>query len=469
MRRGYPRIAVRVIADAVAADAAIAIAYWFRFHVYPPYIPSGEPPDANHYLAAAPIVAAALVLTFAVLGEYRLRRGVEFIDELFSLVGAMAVTALVIFAMIGLYREPGFLSYSRLTFAYWIAIATVLVIALRYSIRRFEASRRARGTGVERALVVGWGEAANLLVQRIRMFPDYGYRLVGVLSEGAAAGPAVAGVPVLGTVDDLREIARAEKADVAFVSLPHADQDRVVDLIEGCRDLDLEFRILPSMLELMTTNVMVDSIDGIPLLQLKRPLDVSPPAAAFKRGFDVLLSAVGLVLLSPVLAVVALAVRVSSPGPVLLHQERVGVDGVRFRMHKFRTMRQDAESDTGPVWAAAEDPRRTRVGRFLRRFSLDELPQLWNILRGEMSLVGPRAERPHFVAEFTGRVPRYGDRLAVRPGLTGWAQANDLRGQTPVEDRTIYDVYYIENWSIAFDLKILLLTLVRVFTHRNAY
>ena len=469
MRRTARRTVILVVADAAMAVLALAAAYWFRFHVYPAYIPSGEPPDLGHYLAAAPVTAATVALVFALLGQYRLRRGVQFIDELFSVVGAMAVTGLVVFALIGVYREQGFLSYSRLTFAYWLLLSTILVLFARYAIRRVEAARRARGIGAERAIVAGSGEAASLLIQRIRMFPDYGYRLVGVLADAPGPGPAFAGVPVLGIVDDLRVVAGAEDIDVVFMALPHIDQDRLLALIDSCRDLELDFRILPRMLELMTTQVTVDSLDGIPLLQLKRPLDLDGPRVAAKRAFDLVVAATALLALSPVLFVLALAVRLSSPGAILLHQERVGMNGRRFLMHKFRTMREDAESESGPVWAAAEDPRRTTVGRVLRRFSLDELPQLWNIVVGEMSLAGPRAERPHFVEEFQGRVPRYEDRLAVRPGLTGWAQANDLRGQTPVEERLIYDLYYIENWTLAFDLKILLLTLVRVFTHKNAY
>jgi exopolysaccharide biosynthesis polyprenyl glycosylphosphotransferase len=188
-----------------------------------------------------------------------------------------------------------------------------------------------------------------------------------------------------------------------------------------------------------------------------------------KRAFDLFCAGVGMVLVSPVLAVIAILVRLSSPGPVLIHQLRVGKNGRPFLAHKFRSMREDAEAETGPVWAAPDDPRRTAVGKWLRRLSLDELPQLWNIMRGEMSLVGPRAERPEFVDEFASRLPRYQDRHLVRPGLTGWAQANDLRGQTPIEDRLIYDLYYIENWSLAFDVKIILLTLGRVWTHKNAY
>jgi exopolysaccharide biosynthesis polyprenyl glycosylphosphotransferase len=231
----------------------------------------------------------------------------------------------------------------------------------------------------------------------------------------------------------------------------------------------VEVWILPGMLDLTSTLVRADQIDGIPLLRLRHGLDIQGPKTALKRLFDVVVAGLGLILVSPLLALIALAIKLTSSGPVLIHQERVGMHGRPFTTHKFRSMRVDAEAQTGPVWASASDPRRTPVGRVLRRLSLDELPQLWNVVKGEMSLVGPRPERPNFVAEFSRRLPRYPDRHLVRPGLAGWAQANDLRGQTPVEERLIYDLYYIENWSLAFDIKILLITLARVWTHKNAY
>jgi len=223
------------------------------------------------------------------------------------------------------------------------------------------------------------------------------------------------------------------------------------------------------MLEIMTNRVSGDQLDGIPLLQFRHGLDVDAAKATSKRVLDLVVSSLGIVVISPVLGLIALLVKVSSPGPVLIHQERAGLGERPMVMHKFRTMRADAEAETGPVWAGTNDPRRTWIGPLLRRFSLDELPQLWNVLVGEMSLVGPRPERPVFVEGFKSRLDRYADRHLVRPGLTGWAQVNDLRGQTSVEERLIYDLYYIENWSLAFDLKIILITLFRVFTHKNAY
>ena len=456
--------------DAVVGLVAAFLVYEFRFHVYPSYIPGGEEPDPNHYLAAAPLLVLGTLSIFFLLGVYRQRRGLEFIDELLAVLWGMGGVALAGFAAIGLYREgvAGF-TYSRLTFVYWLVAATIGILTARFLLRRYLVGRRARGLGAERAVVVGWGASADLLVQRIRMFPSYGYRLLGVLTDDMEPGSQVAGTKVLGRIADLERVAQGRDVDVVFIALPDVDQNETMRVVERCRGFDVDIRILPGIMQLMSGPVTADQIDGIPLIQIRRGLEIQGPKTTLKRGFDLCVAGLGLVLISPVLALLTLLVKLTSPGPVFIHQERVGMHGRPFQTHKFRSMRENAEDESGPVWATAEDPRRTAVGKWLRRFSLDELPQLWNIVAGEMSLVGPRAERPSFVCEFSERLPRYDDRHLVRPGLTGWAQANDLRGHTPVEERLIYDLYYIENWSLAFDVKIILLTLGRVWTHKNAY
>ena len=468
MRRG-PLISALV--DAAVAMAAVFLAYQVRFTLrIPPYIPGGEgTASPNHYAIGAVVAAAILVTTFFLLGIYRRRRGVQFIDEWIQVMGGILMASIAVLAGIGLYREGQFgFTYSRLTFFYWVGALAVLLSFSRYGVRRYIAAERLR-KGADRALVVGWGAGADLLVQRIRMFPDYGYRLVGILADELPAGEEVAGVKVLGRPRELERVVRNRNVGVVFLALSNATQDELLQLMDDCKECEVEFRIVPRLLELLTTQMASDELAGVPLLQVRHGLDIDPSKVIFKRLIDLLVGGLGLIAVSPFLALIALAVRVSSPGPVILHQERVGMNGRPFRMHKFRSMREDAEVDTGPVWAAEDDPRRTAVGKLLRRLSLDELPQLWNIVVGEMSLVGPRAERPSFVQEFEKTLPRYGDRLKVRPGLAGWAQANDLRGQTPVEERLIYDLYYIENWSLAFDLKILLITVARVWTHKNAY
>jgi len=461
---------VRIFTDAAAAAAGIAFAYWLRYKVNPGQLPitGGEIPDSARYVQAAPVVVLVLLGVFWAMGAYRHRRGVQFVDEFLSNLRALLVASVVILAGMGLYRPSRF-EYSRLVFVYWVLITVVLLTATRYLLRRLQAARRARGIGADRALVVGWGAAADLLVQRMRMFPDYGYRPVGILADGILEGTELAGIKVLGTSSDLARVVRNRRVNTVFMALTDVSQERLLHLMEACDGVAVEFRIVPSMLEIMTTGVTADQLDGIPLLQFRRGLDIDGWKRVLKRGSDVLVAGLGLLLLSPLLGLIALLVKLGSPGPVIYGQERVGLDGKTFRMHKFRSMRIDAEAPSGPVWASRQDPRRTPVGRFLRRLSWDELPQLWDVLVGHMSMVGPRAERPKFVKEFATHLPRYTDRHRVRPGMTGWAQANDLRGQTPVEERLIYDLYYIENWSLVFDLKILLITLFRVWSHKNAY
>jgi exopolysaccharide biosynthesis polyprenyl glycosylphosphotransferase len=454
--------------DALVALIAYALAYWFRFHVYPAYIPGGEPPAPGRYVMAAPLVMATVVIVFLFMDVYRVQRGTLFIDEMFSVIKAMTVTFVVVFAMIGLYRDGQF-TYSRLTFTYWAVAATILILLARYGLRRLRTHAWRRGDGIDRVVVVGSGAAADLVLQRIRMFPDYGYQVVGVIGDGLKVGESFGGADVLGPTADLSEIVAGRNVNLVFVAEPNMTQDEILQLMDSCRECRTDFRIVPSMLEIMTSRVTGDQLDGIPLLQFRHGLDVDAAKATSKRALDVIVSGVGMVVISPVLGLIALLVKLSSQGPVLIHQERTGLAGHPLVMHKFRTMRADAEAGTGPVWAAAQDPRRTWIGQVLRRFSLDELPQLWNVLTGEMSLVGPRPERPVFVEDFKSRLDRYADRHLVRPGVTGWAQVNDLRGQTSVEERLIYDLYYIENWSLAFDLKIILITLFRVFTHKNAY
>jgi exopolysaccharide biosynthesis polyprenyl glycosylphosphotransferase len=273
---------------------------------------------------------------------------------------------------------------------------------------------------------------------------------------------------VIGKLAELPDRVREAQADRVFIALPGADHETLLHLIKTCEDLRVDFRMLPDLFEIITTRVSADVIDGIPLVGVRRS-QLTGVARVLKRSFDLGVSLVLLVLLSPLMLVLAAVIKLTSLGPIFYRQERVGRDGLVFTVLKFRSMVLDAEAATGPVFTAPDDARRTGVGRFMRRFSLDELPQLINIIRGEMSLVGPRPERPFFVERFSAEIPRYLERHQVQPGVTGWAQVNDLRGDTSIANRTIYDIYYIENWSLVLDIKILLLTMGRVFLHRHAY
>jgi len=300
------------------------------------------------------------------------------------------------------------------------------------------------------------------------MFPQYGFQIAGVLDDRLPVGSEVKGAPVVGPPGNLPDLIRELHAQQVFLAAGSVSNEELLHLLKICDDQQVDFKLIPDLLEIMRTNVEAAIIDGLPLLGIRRNR-LKGGAAVLKRAIDVTTGVVLGVLLSPLIVAIAVLVRLTSRGPAFFHQERVGLDGERFAVYKFRTMVADAEAETGPVFAQPGDTRRTPVGRFLRRFGLDELPQLYNIIRGEMSLVGPRPERPFFVERFSGEVPRYLDRHQVRPGVTGWAQVNDLRGDSSIAERTIYDIYYVENWTLVLDLKIIVLTLFRTFFQRHAY
>ena len=259
-------------------------------------------------------------------------------------------------------------------------------------------------------------------------------------------------------------LAIARELDLDLVVMTSAE--RIDEVYAQCQPLDVDVQLVPEILSMWTRRVRFEEVDGLPLLRL-RDLPLVGWNGVMKRTLDLLVSGLLLILLSPLFLGIAITVRMDSPGPVFHRQDRVGRDRRHFTMLKFRSMRVDAESQTGPVWASENDPRRTRVGAFLRKWSLDELPQLWNVFRGEMSLVGPRPERPVFVEQFEQRVHDYYDRHRVKSGVTGWAQVHGLRGNVPIEERTRYDLYYVENWSLWLDLRILWLTLSAVLLHRG--
>ncbi|MCB0288336.1 MAG: exopolysaccharide biosynthesis polyprenyl glycosylphosphotransferase [Calditrichaeota bacterium] len=276
-------------------------------------------------------------------------------------------------------------------------------------------------------------------------------------------------VPHLGKLSDLPGLIASENApDGVVIAFEQGDHQNIWQILQATEGRNLELFYVPDVLDIITSKFHTLEAGGIPLLQLKAYV-LAGWQGLLKRGFDVIVSLTGLLLLSPFFLLLATIIKLTSPGPVFYRQKRVSLDGQEFAMIKFRSMRSDAEADTGPVWAKADDPRTTSIGKLLRRTSLDELPQLINVIKGEMSLVGPRPERRHFVEQFQSHVPKYLERHRVRCGMTGWAQVNGLRGQSSIEDRTRYDLYYIENWSLWFDIKIILMTVSEIIRGENAY
>jgi exopolysaccharide biosynthesis polyprenyl glycosylphosphotransferase len=449
-----------VFGDTLIAAVSVPLAFWIRYATADQHLPFGP------YFRAIPVVVAIYIFALAANGQYTSWRGLTLVDQLFSLYKAIGLAAILMLAAI----EVGNLgtSYSRLTIVPVLLVTAGVMTAERYLLRQYETRLRRKGIGTERVLMVGTGSGSELLIRRMNMFPQYGFHVIGVASDDVSTNDDYVGVPVVGRVGDLSMLVKDLKVDQVFLALPAGQRDRLMHLVQTCEDENLEFQIVPDLLEVMSTRVAANAIDGLPLVGIRHSR-LRGGAVMVKRLIDVFISAALLVLLSPLLLLVATLIKVTMPGPLLFRQERIGRYRRPFVIYKFRSMIPDAEAKTGPVVAKPGDERVTWLGRLMRRLSIDELPQLYNVLHGDMSLVGPRPQPTFFDERYSGEVPRYLERQQARPGLTGWAEVNDLRGAAPIADRTLYDAYYIENWSLALDLKIVVLTALRIFTQRHAY
>ncbi len=451
------------VQDGLLVGAAWLLAYWLRFFGLHLAAPRGVPPLRPYLWACAVLVPTAL-LVLRSFRLYRSARTERIGHEVFSLAQSLAVTAAL--AALGSYLVRGELSRAVIVVFYVTAMA--IFTADRIVLRLWLRTLRRSGRNLRHVLVVGTGATAEHLLAKIRQHADFGLMVHGLVAESAARAPErVAGVPVIGTVEDLPRLAERHGAEIIYLALQRSEwqaEERALQLLE---DSTVAVRMVPDLSAAYRLNPSVEDFDGMPVVLVTESPEQGWNAVA-KRAFDLVGASVALLIASPVMLAIALLVKLDSPGPVFYTQERVGLNGRRFRMIKFRSMRADADP-AGGGWTTKDDPRRTKLGTTLRRLSLDELPQLWNVIVGDMSLVGPRPEQPEHVGRFRASIPRYMLRHHVRAGLTGWAQVNGLRGDTPLEQRIQYDLYYIEHWSLLFDLRILWLTVGRVFRDASAY
>jgi exopolysaccharide biosynthesis polyprenyl glycosylphosphotransferase len=326
-----------------------------------------------------------------------------------------------------------------------------------------------RGKELKTVAIVGSNEAADGIFLLLSSHPSLGYEVVGYYADApAAATLKLSGAKYLGHLKELPNGITTYRLQAALIALSYKEHPQLLEMIRDAEGLNVELMMVPDMLDMMTSRVRIQDIEGIPFLKIKE-IPLSTWNRINKRVFDIFFSSLILVLTLPLTVVLAAIIKLTSRGPIFFVQERISLDGKPFFVIKFRTMRTDAEASTGPVRAKKGDPRVTLIGRVLRRTSLDELPQLWNVLTGHMSIVGPRPERPFFVEQFKGKVPRYLERHRVKTGMTGWAQVNGLRGDAPIDERTKYDIYYVENWSLVFDMKIILKTIRAVIFGNDAY
>ena len=454
-----------VAADALAFFAGFMLAVWVRFDSgWIPLVGEGLPPRLM-YVYGGGVATLLCLFIFRALELYRRPQSGRFEDKIPRLVRASGWSILLATALAFIIRtEPPF---SRVVTVLAFFSATFLVVLERYILFRLELHWARHRDEINRVLVIGTDAVALRLKEALRHEPRLRCRVTGFLATGdAASDPAIPPDLILGAVGDLEKFIERGEVDQVILADTSLSHQRMTEIILHCERGMVHFQLVPDLFAVLTSRVQVQHVGDVPLLSVRKwPLDYFWNRV-LKRGEDILGSLAGLFLAAPVIAVASVFIKRSSPGPVFYRQERCGEGGRRFSLFKLRTMRENAEERTGPVWAREDDPRRTRAGAFLRRYNLDELPQFWNVLKGDMSLVGPRPERPVFVEQFKEDVGRYMWRHVHKPGVTGWAQVNGLRGNTSIQDRIQYDLYYLENWSLALDFKILLKT----FTARkNAY
>jgi Undecaprenyl-phosphate glucose phosphotransferase len=475
MLRRYNRllIAFYVASDALLGLSAFIIAYTIRFHSGLIPITKGVPP-LRQYIDLLPFVAVVVPLGFHFQNLYRLRRGRSWVDDFFAVfVGSIlaVVFGIMVTTYVQIYVAPndrGAYEVSQAVWGIFLVLNVALTFSLRQLVREVLERRWRSGVGLRRILIAGSGELGRLVADKIIEHRELGYQIVGFVDDKPGDHLGYRGLPLLGTIDETTEIAAREQIDHLYVALPPEQHLKTIDLLEATSREFVDVKVVPDLLQVIALKARLWDLDGVPVIDVN-DIPLQGFNSIVKRVIDIAISAVALIIFAIPLAIIALLVRITSRGPALFRQERMGLDGRGFSIVKFRSMVDDAERQSGPVWTRENDDRVTPLGKFLRRSNLDELPQLWNVLRGDMSIVGPRPERPHFVEQFKHRIPQYMLRHKVKAGMTGWAQVNGWRGNTALDKRLEYDLYYIEHWSVRFDLKIIWLTIVNGFFHKHAY
>jgi Undecaprenyl-phosphate glucose phosphotransferase len=452
---------IKLTADVLVLIVAFALAYWTRFHSGLPH--ESIPPVEDTWVSLA-MVLFIFPIVFRQSNLYTTNRSRSHISEVFEIFKAVFFATMILVGLTYFVRER----YSRATIGIFVLYSFLGISGVRVAFRASFNELRRRGFNLKSILVIGAGELGQRVIETIDSHRELGFRVTGVLTRKAEkVGSLVRGAKVLGMISDVDRVLDESPVDQVIIALPIEESAVMKDLMEQLALRTVDVKVVPDLYQYITLRGGLEEFGGLPIISLQGgPLDGWNLIA--KRIFDVLISATALLFAAPLLLVIALLVRLTSKGPVLYRQERMGMDGRTFQMLKFRTMQADAEAE-GAVMAAVDDPRRTPIGTFLRRSSIDELPQFFNVFVGEMSLVGPRPERPMFIEEFKKQIPRYHLRHLVKSGITGWAQVNGLRGQTSIQKRIEFDLYYIENWSLMLDLKILLRTAMGGFLSKNAY
>lgn len=454
---------LQVFLDLIIILVSFSIAYYIRFY---------QLDDAIHSLTfeqnLRPILLSMpLHLIFYNLFDiYSTRRTKPLHIEVSAIIKTNALSGILI--MVGLFIFK-IVDYSRKSLGLFFVINTILTICTRLIIRIILKKYRRKGYNLKHCLVIGTTDSSALFIDKVKKNKHWGYSIVGIITSEPNHHKKFKGHPVIGSTTDLEKILSAKAIDIVIVGDSGTDLAELGRILQLCEKSGVKTQIIPYYHKYIPAKPYMDDLDGLPVIDVRHvPLD-NVFKNFFKRSFDIIFALAAITFTSPVLLFAALMTKLSSPGPIIYKQERVGLNRQNFNMYKFRSMRIQTTEEEKDKWTTQHDPRKTKWGAFMRRTSIDELPQFFNVLRGDMSVVGPRPERPYFVEQFKETIPRYMIKHQVRPGITGWAQVSGYRGDTSIKKRIEHDLYYIENWTFSFDLKIIILTIFKGFINKNAY
>ncbi len=453
-----------LVIDAFVIAASYLFAYFLKFESGLLLYDEGLPMQT--YMTALYILVPGYLILYSRMDLYNTKRASGRKRELLNVIKANTVGALLFMMVLYLINQPDF--SRQMIFIFW-GVCICIETAVRNMMRALMMFWWKNGYNLKYVLLIGYSGSAQSYINKLQLNPQWGYVVRGILDDNVERGTEYKGVKVLGTIDNLPLILPENKLDEIAITLPLGQYGRLKEIVNLCEKSGVHTKFIPDYAGIIPDRPYTEDIQGLPVINIRYvPLN-NTINNVVKRLVDIVGSTVGLIIASPIMIISAILIKATSKGPVIFAQERVGLHNKPFQMYKFRTMIEQSEAEEAKAWTTKDDPRVTGIGKFLRRTSLDELPQLFNILVGQMSLVGPRPERPQFVEKFKEEIPRYMIKHQVRPGLTGWAQINGLRGDTSIEQRIEHDLYYIENWTLEFDIKILLLTIFRGFINKNAY
>ena len=456
-----------VLLDAIV----IAAAYWFSWFLWlSGYVKENDPGigilSVETYFAALVAIVPGYLILYNTFDLYSSKRTAKTVYEIFNIIKANTVGLLAVMVVLYAINIPDF---SRGMVGVFYGINIVAESLMRKSVRYGLRRMRRKGYNVKHILLVGYSRAGEEYINKIKANPEWGYEVCGILDDHVPVGAVYKGVRVTGEIDALHTVLTDNQLDEIGITLSLSDYDRLEAIVKICEKSGVHTKFIPDYNSVIPSRPYLEDLDGLAVVNIRRvPLN-NMANMLIKRLVDIAGAVVAIVLCSPFMLTAAIAVKMTSRGPLIFKQERVGLHNKPFQMYKFRSMEVQSDADEKKGWTVKTDPRVTKVGRILRSTSIDELPQLFNVLKGDMSMIGPRPERPLFVEKFREEIPRYMIKHQVRPGITGWAQVNGYRGDTSIKKRIEYDLYYIENWSMAFDIKILFLTFFRGFINKNAY